>query len=182
MLQSRYFEISVRPDSVLVCYRRIVTDRFGRVLRPSEVRHLMKGRFEPLGGVRQPAGSGAYEIPLTRSAGIARALGELDGDLDALAERPLTPSAIKQALGITGVERTRWTKDGRLSVTGPANFFGRGRQTVRFDTYPPDAVFALMANPEIIIEWRRSDARHVAKAMSDPERNAESPSPSALGL
>src|SRR5580700_6776554 len=49
----------------------------------------------------------------------------IEGKLDDLAEalariawRPLTPRLVAAALGISGQERARWTKDGRLPQSG----------------------------------------------------------------
>jgi hypothetical protein len=86
-----------------------------------------------------------------------------EGNLDDLAEaltriawRPLTPRLVVMALGISGRERARWTKDGRLPPSGQV-FAHRGH-LLSVPTYSVGLVEELLAHPEILTVWREQDA------------------------
>jgi hypothetical protein len=160
-LKSRYFEITLAAEGVLICYRHIVADPFGRRIGSSEVRHRMTLRLKHLGGVQSPMAEAAIEIPFSaeRAAAVARAIEILDGDIDALKRKPLTPKTVKSVLGITGVERVRWSRDGRLPAMEDPSFFGSGCRSVPFHTYRPETIATLMADPRILATWREIDAR-----------------------
>ena len=159
--KSRYFDITLQAESVLLCYRHVVADPFGRRIGPSEVRHRMALRLKHVGGVQSKAADAAIEIPFSpeRVAAVARAIEIVDGDIDALKRKPLTPKTVKSVLGITGVERVRWSRDGRLPAMEDPSFFGNGCRSVPFHTYRPETISALMADPRILATWREIDAR-----------------------
>jgi hypothetical protein len=87
----------------------------------------------------------------------------IEGNLDDLAKalariawRPLTPRLVVMALGISGRERARWTKDGRLPPSGQV-FAHRGH-LLSVPTYSVRLVEDLAARPEISTAWREQDA------------------------
>jgi hypothetical protein len=63
---------------------------------------------------------------------------------------------VEEALGITSVERKRWTKDGRLTKSG-TDSFRKGRVIFQIYLHPPKEIALLMANPSIIAGWRQAD-------------------------
>ncbi len=88
----------------------------------------------------------------------ASALAEtLRGHLAKWCAKPVEPSHVEDILAITGKERTRWGKDGRLPRSGTGQF-RNGKQTIQYFTHPVDAIERLAARPEIISAWRASDA------------------------
>jgi hypothetical protein len=64
------------------------------------------------------------------------------------ATRSLTLGSVSRArdvreeiLGISGIERRRWNKDGRLPKSG-AGSFRRGKQSISFNLHPPEKIAA----------------------------------------
>jgi len=94
---------------------------------------------------------------------VPGAFPETDGKLDNLAEalariawRPLTPRLVAAALGISGQERVRWTKDGRLPQSGQA--LARRSALLPVPTYAVTLIEELAAHPETVAVWREQDA------------------------
>ena len=84
-----------------------------------------------------------------------------------IAWRPLTPRLVAAVLGmISGQERARWSKDGRLPTSGPAHF--RRASTIAVPTYSVAVIERLLASPEILAAWRDQDvARKVSTRHAD---------------
>ncbi len=74
-----------------------------------------------------------------------------------IASKPISQKHVDRLLDISSAERLRWTKDGRLPTSGTASFTN-GKAKILIETYPPDAIEALAAHPEIILRWREIDA------------------------
>ena len=64
---------------------------------------------------------------------------------------------VEELLGITAAERRRWSKDGRMPVSGRA-FFSQGQKQVGLFVYSPEAIRDLAARSDVIAGWRRQDA------------------------
>jgi hypothetical protein len=101
----------------------------------------------------------SLSIPEASKRRILNKIGLLDKRLAFHLEAPLSPREVEEYLGISGRERLRWTKDGRLpsytrrnSTRGPENF------SIPF--YSVDLVHRLKCNPVVFDEWRRSDQNH----------------------
>lgn len=77
--------------------------------------------------------------------------------LEAAASQVLTPRLVQEILGITPSERARWAKDGRLPQSGSS--FIKSSQLVSIPSYAPAVIADLLDRPEIIAEWRASDAK-----------------------
>jgi hypothetical protein len=84
-----------------------------------------------------------FELSQKRDAQCAAA--EIDRRLTAFAEQRLSAKAVEDILRITSKERIRWTKDGRLPKSDASYQF------------PVDKIADLLANPQIISEWRGVD-------------------------
>lgn len=80
---------------------------------------------------------------------------QMDRAIELLAKRPLSPRVVERVLGITGRERIRWGKDGRLPISGTASI--RRSRVINLSTHPVDAVARLAADPSIIAAWRLAD-------------------------
>jgi hypothetical protein len=83
-------------------------------------------------------------------------LSTLDEHLTAIVSRPLSPRNLQTLLGITGGERLRWTREGRLPREGSA--FIRKGQLISLATYAVAPAEHLAQHPEIIANWREDAA------------------------
>jgi hypothetical protein len=93
----------------------------------------------------------------TQSIQLAKNLQKhLWADLGRIARKPINQRNVERLLAITSAERIRWTKDGRLPVSGTSQI-QRGQKIVLW-TYPPGRIERLMARPELIAGWRTEDA------------------------
>jgi hypothetical protein len=86
---------------------------------------------------------------------IERKLGALADALARIAWRPLTPRLVGAALGISGQERLRWTKDGRLPRSGQVA--ARRGNPLSVPTYSVEAIEKLARHPGIVTAWREQD-------------------------
>jgi hypothetical protein len=93
--------------------------------------------------------------PETRAAVDLR-LNELAKALTRIALQPLTPRLVRNELGISGQERVRWTKDGRLPAAG--HIVVQERNLRSMPVYSVDLIADISAHPERLIAWREQDA------------------------
>ncbi|MEQ1669410.1 MAG: hypothetical protein ABL893_00990 [Hyphomicrobium sp.] len=91
------------------------------------------------------------------ATGLAEILAQIDHVLDDMAKAPMLPHEVEEALSITSRERSRWTKDRRLSASGGRSF-KKGRQLF-FVTYDASKILELSQNPQILQAWRLADAQ-----------------------
>jgi hypothetical protein len=73
-----------------------------------------------------------------------------------IAWRPLTPRLVAEVLKISGQERVRWTKDGRLPTSGRE--LVQQRQLIAVPIYAVELIASLAAQPETLTAWRLRDA------------------------
>jgi len=92
-----------------------------------------------------------------RAPALAGVLNAIDRDLQSLMREKLQPASVERLLGITGRERIRWTKDGRLPSFG-RSAFSRGRHSIGYAFYRPSEIFTLANSPDVIRQWRAEDA------------------------
>lgn len=86
---------------------------------------------------------------------------------------------MEEILAITGRERIRWTKDGRLQGSGTGDF-NRGAQRIQVAFYAFEQIKALASNPALIAEWRDRDRELQSQRMANsPMSGPRSPSASA---
>jgi hypothetical protein len=86
----------------------------------------------------------------------------IDLMLDRYANERLTPRMVEEILGITGAERRRWTKDGRLPKSGMASHH-RGPQLFYLSLHPPKKIEQLANSPDLIAQWRNEDAARLSE-------------------
>ena len=84
-------------------------------------------------------------------------LSDLAVALARIAWRPLTPQLVAAALGISGQERARWTKDGRLPHSDQVHD-RRGGGRLPIPTYTVALIEDLAVHPETLAAWRAQDA------------------------
>lgn len=88
----------------------------------------------------------------------ARALRlEIAVSLERVARLPIGMRHVERLMGITSTERTRWSKDGRLPVSGSA-IISKGPNKIAIPTYSPVRLERLMGTPDIVLTWRAADA------------------------
>jgi len=90
------------------------------------------------------------------------AIEDIERMLDDFVKERLSPKMVEEILGITSVERLRWTKDGRLPKSGTGSF-RKGRHVFQFYLHPPAEIAKLAADPTIISRWREADANTKAQ-------------------
>jgi hypothetical protein len=73
-----------------------------------------------------------------------------------IANRPCTAPMVAELLGVSPRDCLRWTKDGRLRVTGAASL--RAGPDPAGAHYPAEEIARLAASASIIAEWRATDA------------------------
>jgi hypothetical protein len=93
------------------------------------------------------------------------AIEDIERMLDDFAKERLSPKMVEEILGITSVERLRWTKDGRLPKSGTGSF-RKGRHVFQFYLHPPDEIAKLAADPSVVSRWREADAHAKAHSAS----------------
>lgn len=99
----------------------------------------------------------------TRPSELDALLARIANCVNSFKRERLYPKAVEQILGISALERIRWTKDGRLPRSGTGSFV-KGRQKIAFSMHPAGAIATLAADPDIIRRWREDDA----SLMKDP--------------
>jgi hypothetical protein len=77
--------------------------------------------------------------------------------LEQFGTEKITAKRVEKILGITALERQRWTKDGRLPKSG-TEFFRRGSSHIQIPTYSREALIALYQNQDLLSSWRSADA------------------------
>jgi hypothetical protein len=98
---------------------------------------------------------------------LTSALNAIDRDLQALMRERLHPALVEELLGITGRERIRWTKDGRLPSFGRSSF-SRGPHSIGYAFYRPSEIFKLANSPDVIRQWRAADAAKIHAKLTGP--------------
>jgi len=88
---------------------------------------------------------------------LRRLLLRIDAAIDGFRAEKLHPKEVEEVLGITALERIRWTKDGRIPQSGTGSF-GVGQRSIRFPLHPGDGIAALAGPAGIVEEWRAIDA------------------------
>jgi hypothetical protein len=102
------------------------------------------------------AGKACLGVPVASRGRILEKIGKLDGRLASNLEAPLSPREVEGYLGISGRERLRWTKDGRLP---PYTRRSSNRSSDKFSIpfYSADLVHRLRSSPFVFDQWRNDD-------------------------
>ncbi|HEY4201159.1 MAG TPA: hypothetical protein VGM83_11415 [Devosiaceae bacterium] len=90
-------------------------------------------------------------------------LAILDHRIAAIIEAPLTGGQVERALAISGKERRRWTKDGRLP-TCAKSVSGRSAKLFSLPLYDVERIAGHAADLASIERWRVQDALDLALA------------------
>lgn len=73
-----------------------------------------------------------------------------------IARKPISLRQVERLLSITSAERSRWTKNGRLPVSGSAHI-SKGPNRITVPTYSPIGIETLLHSPESVDAWRQAD-------------------------
>lgn len=98
-----------------------------------------------------------FIFALHRQEEIEEVCALLDVRLQALFDKPLPAKYVDVLLNITGKERRRWTKDGRLPATGHV-MSSRTKGRFAVPLFSVDLIERLRNEPELIAQWRKEDA------------------------
>lgn len=155
----RFIEVIEDTDAVTVSFTRCLVEEPGLRWRIPEIERVVVGELESLLAHPSRLADGLAHVTLSipLDVWLHERLRKLDRRLGIIAARPLTPRLVQLALGISGKERVRWTKDGRLKSLGSS--YLRGTHLVRFDTYASQYIARLARNPGIIAGWRIDDSK-----------------------
>ncbi|WP_313293074.1 hypothetical protein [Rhizobium rhizoryzae] len=95
-------------------------------------------------------------IPGELSRRLHHRLRNIDERLMAIIEAPVPPRVVEKCLGITGRERSRWMKDGRLPSCA-RHRSNRTEASFSVPYFPAQLVDELCKHPDIVSRWREMD-------------------------
>ena len=125
--------------------------------RINKARRLFKSAIVKEGAeLSVDAAMAVVPAPLERQ--LHRRLRRIDERLIAIVEAPVPPRIVEKCLGITGRERNRWMKDGRLPSCAQHRS-NRTETSFSIPYFPADLVNELCKRPEIVGGWREIDRR-----------------------
>ncbi len=178
LLQSRHLEIMTDRDGIVISYKPPVALTLGSDLRGRDIRSRVKSalkRGRPF--ARDDEGDRVVaSFSFDTVDKLKNVIPKIDLMLDAYRHERLTSKMVEEILGITAVERRRWSKDRRLSHSGMASH-RRGRQSFRLPLYAPKHIAWLAANPNIVSQWREEDAARPFASQPSSAMNAKSAVP-----
>ncbi|UFZ02658.1 hypothetical protein LQG66_25735 [Bradyrhizobium ontarionense] len=131
----------------------------GSTKKANTALRLMRSIFrQKLDCVVQDTASGvSIACPRATEAEILSLCAVVEERLGLLQQQPLSAKTVEQILSISGAERRRWSKDGRLPSAGQS-FFSQGKKQVSLPIYAPEVIRSLAARPDQVAAWRRADA------------------------
>jgi hypothetical protein len=149
-------EVRHQDGEIRLAFRRCFETHLGLRLRASEVRRCFSRlRIKPMPRwieADQELVLLGHDLASLHTSMFPR----LAKELSRIAWRPLTPRLVAIALNISGAERLRWTKDGRLRPAGAVR--SQQGQVISMPTYSVENIDELASHPEIIARWRQQDA------------------------
>jgi hypothetical protein len=156
--KSRFLDIGEHEGALTFSLARCFAESLGLRLRRQEACGAARSSLKSVGSVSWLTEGQVLILDGGEAAGnsIAAVLRRIDRRLERIAVRPLGARMVEEALGITARERSRWTKDGRLTRAGTELI--RRHQLIALSTYAVDEIARLTAEPETIRAWRDADA------------------------
>lgn len=114
-LNSRYFKIDADEERITLRFDAPGSLTLTSKSRAKELCHQVKARFRRWKPLNKSENGATVMIVFCRSNldQVKKALLDVEYFLDQFSTARLTPRMVEEALGITSLERTRWTKDGR---------------------------------------------------------------------
>jgi hypothetical protein len=158
-LSSRHLWIERDTKTILISYKLSQAMTFGSKIREKDLRRRIKARLERW-SPQKIMDAGEVVSAYWQTADIERvksAISHVDQMLDAFRKERVIPKIVEEVLGISARERRRWIKDGRLATSGTGQF-KKGKTVFQFYLHRADDIARLVAHPEIIAEWRATDA------------------------
>lgn len=114
-----------------------------RVMRGSSADKIVKDREAIFCAERTNAAQALCDVMIAGLVEICR--------------QPISLRHVERVLRITPKERAKWTKAGRLFVSGTSTIL-RGSTRVSLPTYATVEIEYLSQKPEVIAKWREADA------------------------
>lgn len=109
-----------------------------------------------LGGRDFDRGPAHIEARFDERHSADKALERLHGFVEQAGKDRVSPKIVEEALAISGIERIRWTKLGRLPRSGMGSFTS-GITNVHFWLYAAAGIWELKQQPGLVASWRASD-------------------------
>jgi hypothetical protein len=158
-LRSRHLTVAIDRNGIEIMYEPPTALTLGSALRGRDICNRVKTKLKQARPIMRSSDGEpiAARFDLEALDKLTSIVPVIDVMLDGFSKERLTPRMVEEILGISSVERRRWTKDGRLPKSGMASF-RRGQQSFYLYLHPPDKIARLAANPAIIAQWRDEDA------------------------
>lgn len=122
--------------------------------RTSEALRYFKKAMIKAGADETASSAPTVRVPLQ---GLPwRRCRNIDDRLTEIVEAPVPPRIVEKCLGITGRERNRWMKDGRLPSCARRRS-NRTETSFSIPYFPAGLVNDLCLRPEVIGAWREMD-------------------------
>jgi len=156
------FELSSSEGKLLIRYVPPVNLTIGSGRRAAHAVRLVRSVLKRLPNCRLEVANNTISVDVLNVSApyVSETLRLADEKLDLFSREKLTAKDVEKLLGITALERQRWTKDGRLPHSGTVSF-KRGKTVVQLATYLRETIFAFWNQPELIKRWREIDtAKH----------------------
>lgn len=158
MVTSRFLDITLTENITEIRFKPDRSLTAGSERRARQAVQIVRSALKRLKSRRLHEDGEGITAQIVEASDVAleRIVATIDHKLDDLGQEPLTAKMAEEILGITSRERVRWSKDGRLPNAGKASF-RRGQNRINLFTYSPTAIAELVADPEIIENWRTMD-------------------------
>ena len=156
------FELSSSEGKLLIRYVPPVNLTIGSGRRAAHAVRLVRSVLKRLPNCRLEVANNTISVDVLNVSApyVSETLRLANEKLDLFSREKLTAKDVEKLLGITALERQRWTKDGRLPHSGTVSF-KRGKTVVQLATYLRETIFAFWSQPELIKRWREIDtAKH----------------------
>jgi hypothetical protein len=142
-----------------------VAATLGSAVRAKGIEQELRARlpFPRRGDLAIDAGRVVLRLPNEKAPQFEGARATIDKALEGIAALPVLPREIEDILTITGHERLKWTRDGRLQSAGTRTVKLLGRaKAVTFHVFDPRHVEDLL-DRDLVTIWREEDRETVAE-------------------
>ncbi|WP_062017933.1 hypothetical protein [Aureimonas sp. AU4] len=142
-----------------------VAATLGSAVRAKGIEQELRARlpFPRRGDLAVEAGRITLRLSHEKALQFEAARAIVDKTLEGIAALPVLPREIEDILTVTGHERLKWTRDGRLRSAGTRTVKLRGRaKAVTFHVFDPRQVEDLL-DRDLVAIWREEDRQTVAE-------------------
>lgn len=138
----------------------MITKRSGPIFAPrmNEARRHFKKAMTRAGAGAFVSDASTALVPVEFLRRLHHQLRMIDERVTAIVDAPVPPRVVEKCLGITGRERNRWMKDGRLPSCA-RHLSNRTETSFSIPYFPAELVNELCKRPDIVGGWREMDGR-----------------------